>query len=536
MILRGLRHFWVWSLVSAAWTVLLLSSGAASPVGAQGLPGTTLDSLHLTREDVAYLALLNSRDLKVERFNSRIIEQDIANERSAFHPAFSMESSGSKSTSLSSTALSGTAEPQIDTANWSTGIRAKLISGATASFDFANSHIDSNSAFLTLNPVYQSSLTLTLTQPLLKNFGPSVNSWRIKVGENNAGISRYQLEAKVANTLTDAENTYWDLAMTFKDLEIRGRALDLTRALAKRTEELVSEGMMPETALLQAKATVLQREADVLGAQNALQDTRSRLKDLLNLAAGGSPQIVPLDQPSADARSIDIEQAVKDALAKRPELPQVRLDLKNKDVVLGYAKNQVLPQLNLFGSYGLMGLAGEPTTLAVGGQTVTATVNGIVLSTTSASAGDYGTALGNLFSGNYPTWRVGVNLTYPIGNVAADSQLKRAGLDLQKAELTVKNVERAIALEVQRLGNQIQSIFKVIEAARAFREQAQLRLNVTRDEFQMGMVSLSTVVEVQRDLVTAEREEWKTIVDYNKIIVLFERATGAMLERYRVDL
>ena len=201
-----------------------------------------------------------------------------------------------------------------------------------------------------------------------------------------------------------------------------------------------------------------------------------------------------------------------------------------------YAKNQVLPQLNLFGSYGLMGLAGEPTTLAVGGQTVTATANGIVLSTTSASAGDYGTALGNLFSGNYPTWRVGVNLTYPIGNVAADSQLKRAGLDLQKAELTVKNVERAIALEVQRLGNQIQSIFKVIEAARAFREQAQLRLNVTRDEFQMGMVSLSTVVEVQRDLVTAEREEWKTIVDYNKIIVLFERATGAMLERYRVDL
>jgi outer membrane protein TolC len=117
--------------------------------------------------------------------------------------------------------------------------------------------------------------------------------------------------------------------------------------------------MMPETALLQAKATVLQREADVLAARNALEDTRSRLKDLLNFAPGGNPPIVPLDQPSADARSIDIEQAVKDALAKRPELPQVRFDLKNKDVVLGYAKNQVLPQLNLFGSYGLMGLAGN---------------------------------------------------------------------------------------------------------------------------------------------------------------------------------
>lgn len=544
MILRGLRHFWVWSLVSAAWTVLLLSGGAASPVGAQGLPGKPLDSLPLTREDVAYLALLNSRDLKVERFNSRIIEQDIANELSAFHPAFSMESSGGKSTNLSGSALSGADVSQVDTANWSSGIRAKLISGATASFDFANSHVDNNSSFLTVNPQYQSSLTLTLTQPLLKNFGPSVNSWRIKVAENNAGISRYQLEARVANTLTDAENTYWDLAMTFKDLEIRGRALDLTRDLAKRTEELVSEGMMPETALLQAKTTVLQREADVLGAQNALEDTRGRLKDLLNFAPGGNPLIVPLDQPSVDARSIDIEQAVKDALAKRPELPQVRLDLKNKDVVLGYAKNQVLPQLNLFGSYGLMGLAGEPvaatnptiTIPITARRTLTVTVSDVFASASNATVGDYQTALGNLFSGNYPTWKVGVNLTYPIGNVGAESQLKKAELDLQKAELTVKNVERSIALEVQRLGNQIQSTFKLIEAARAFREQAQVRLNVTRDEFQMGMVSLSTVVEVQRDLVTAERDEWKTIVDYNKIIVLFERATGAMLERYRVDL
>ena len=134
MILRGLRHFCVWSLISAAWTVFVLSSGAVSPVGAQGLPGTQLESLPLTREDVAYLALLNSRDLKVERFNSRIIEQDIAGERAVFHPIFSMESSGGKSTTLSGNVLAGSDEPQIDTANWSSGIRARLISGATASF------------------------------------------------------------------------------------------------------------------------------------------------------------------------------------------------------------------------------------------------------------------------------------------------------------------------------------------------------------------------------------------------------------------
>ena len=131
---------------------------------------------------------------------------------------------------------------------------------------------------------------------------------------------------------------------------------------------------------------------------------------------------------------------------------------------------------------------------------------------------------------------MGLSLTFALGNVAAKSQLQKAELELQRAEMTVKNVEHAITLEVERLASQVQSTFKVIEVTRAFREQAQKRLDVTQDQFQLGLASLSTVVEAQRDLNTAEQEEWKAIVDYNKVLVQLERATGALPARYRVDL
>ena len=519
-----------------------LLSGAAAPTGVQAqLEGQPLP---LTREDVAYLALLGSRDLKVDRLSSRIAETELPNERAAFHPVISLETSESKSKNLTGSVLAGATEVETETTTWSSGIRAKLLSGGTASLDFTNSRLESNSQFLTINPQYQSTLALSLTQPLLRGFGPTVNTWRLKVAENNIGISRYQLQARVAAILAEAESVYWDLSRAHRDVEIKGRALDLTRQLAKRTEELVSEGVLPETARLQSRTSVLQREADLVITQNAQRDAARKLQDILNLAPGAEPLIVPIDAPRVEPRSIDVSQAVKDALARRPELPQVRLDLKNKDVLLGLARNQVLPQLNLFGSYGFSGLAGEaaaPTSPTItiplrrGTSTVTATVD-IFPTTTSAAVGDYGTSLSNLISGDFPTWKVGMNLTFPLGNVAAKSQLERAELEMQRAEIAVKNVEHAITLEVERLGRQVDSAFKAITVNRAFREQAQQRLGVVQDQFQLGLASLSSVVEAQRDLITAEQEEWRSIVDYNKVLVQFDRATGSTLEKYRVEL
>ena len=341
-------------LVPVACAVLL--SGAVPPAAAQGLVAAQGEALRFTRDDVAYLALLNSRDLKVERFNTRIVEQEVPSERSTFHPVVSLESSEAQSKNLAGSALSGASTIENETTSWSSGVRARLISGATASLEFTNSRLESNSQFLTINPQYQSSLVLGLTQPLLKGFGPSVNSWRIKVAENNVGISRHQLQVRVASILADVENTYWDLTMAFRNVEIRERSLELTRLLAKRTEELVSEGILPETALLQAKTSVLQREGDLLVSQNTRRDMARRLQDLLNFAPGGDPLIVPLDRPTTEPKSVDVAQAVKDALAQRPELPQARLDLKNRDVLLGVARNQLLPQLNLFGTYGWSGV------------------------------------------------------------------------------------------------------------------------------------------------------------------------------------
>lgn len=492
-------------------------------------PGTA-EVLPLTLQDAAHLALSNNPEIKTERLTPLIREEEIRGERAAFHPVFTTEGSTDRSETQTSSQLAGGTTLETDNINFNTGIRTRLATGTVASLEFLNRRAESNSSFQLLSPVYTSSLVFTLTQPLLKNLGFGVNQTRIKIAENNLRGSRQQLQLTVANILTDVENTYWDLVMALKELELRRRALELTQRLAQSTREQVAEGRLPEIALLQVRTTVLEKERDLVQAEGARKDAMSRLTDLLNLDRDSNRVIAPLDQPTSDVKQIDVDQALGDALLKRPELQQAKLDRQNKNLAYRFARNQLLPQLDIFGSVGLSGLAGTPALQDQQVQTVLGPTT-----VPSSSEGGYGTALSNLSSGGFPTWRIGITLTIPIGNVHARSELRKAELDLEKAERSIAIVERRITLEVNTLAYQLPSALKLIESAKALREQVQRQLEMAQEQFQLGLVPMTAAIEAQRELTSAERGELKAIIDYNRLLALFDKTTGAILEKFRVE-
>jgi len=493
----------------------------------------TGETLPLSLQDATQLALLNNREIKIDRLTFRTREQDIRRERAAFHPTLSIDGSGDRSEGQTANLLAGTENPTTANLEWNAGIRTKLIMGTVVSVDFKNKRSESNSQFQTLDPQYASSLGVTVTQPLLKDLGTEINATKIRVAENSLGMSRHQLKLTVTNVLFDVEAKYWDLVLALRDVEIKRQSLDLARQLARRTAELVAEGRLPETALLQANVAILDKDRDVVLAENVLRETRSRLRDTLNLDPGTDPTIVPLDQPTADIREVDVGQVLKGALANRPEVPQLRLDLQNRDLALRFAKNQALPQLNFFGSYGLSGIAGSPESPCPDPR-VRAII--AVCAPPENLGGGYGTALENLFSGDSPAWKVGINLTIPLGNVAARSELRKAELELEKAEVALKSLEGRIALEVEKVAYQIRATPKIVEGTRALREQAQRRLEMTREQFELGLAPLSAVMEAQNEVASAKLGELKAIVDYNKLLALLDKATGATLEKFRVEL
>jgi outer membrane protein TolC len=418
----------------------------------------------------------------------------------------------------------------------------RSITGGLVSLDFRNKRFATNSVFQLYDPQYTAELALTLTHPLLKNFGIGINGMRIKVAENNMEISKYQLKVLVMNLVVDVQQTYWDLVLAAHDLVTRRHSLEVAQHLQRRTAAMISQGRLPAITLLQAKTAVLEREIDLAAAENTSADAQARLKSLLNLNRVMGPAeytLVATDAPLLEPHMVSIEEGVKSALAKRPELFQARLDQDNRVLGERFARNQRKPELNFVGSIGLSGLSGYPSPNLFN----TTTVGGTPISSllpdgpgTSAYEGGYGAALGKLVSGDFTSYKVGLSVQIPLGNQMARSEVAKSRLEVEKSKMFLQSLEQKIALEVERVARGITNSSRAVEGASALRDMAERKLAMVQEGLELGVASVTEVIEAQKNLHLAQRDELRAVIEYQKTIVLWEKSTGRVLERFHIEL
>jgi outer membrane protein len=522
------------SLYAADTTVAITGT---SSVPGDGFPA----ELPLSLYQGVLLALQNNLDVRVERLTPLIREAEVGKEAGVFFsPRFNIDTGADRSLRPTGTVLAGAQVLETQNVDLNTGVSMRSITGGVVSIDFRNKRFESNSVFQTFDPQYTAELALTLTHPLLKNFGIGVNATRLKVAHNSAEMSKHQLKSVITNLISDVQQTYWDLVMARSDLVARRQSIEVTQYLQKRAEEMVAGRRLPAIAILQAQSAVLEREIDLVAAENIFEDAQARLKSLLNLRTVVEPSrltIVPTDPPAFQIRTVSVEEGLKSALANRPELSQAKLEQENRALGVSAAKNQMLPEINFVGSVGLSGLSGSPTDLPFS----TLTIGGIPIGTSlsadgSSFEGGYGEALSKLFSGNFVSYKVGVTVQIPLGNQSGRSELARARLEAEKARGFLQSVEQKIALEVDRAARAVNSSAKAIEGVKALRELAERKLQMAQDGLNLGVSSVTEVLEAEKNLTLAKRDELKVFIDYQKKLILWEKVTSGPLERFQITL
>ena len=537
---RWIIAFFAASAVMYPWLSALTPVHAAL---ARTGSGAAANLLPISLVQSVILALQNNMDIKVERLSPLIREEEVRREAGAFFsPRMGFEASTDRSLRVAGSVLAGAQVLKTENLDLNTGISMRSITGGVVSLDFRNKRFETNSVFQLYDPQYTAELALTLTHPLLKNFGIGFNGVRITVAQNNMEISKYQLKATVMNLVVDVQQTYWDLVLAANDLATRRHSLEVAQHLQRRTAEMVSKGRLPAITLLQAKTAVLEREIDLVAGENACEDAQARLKALLNLDKVVAPAeytLVPADAPLIDPNMVSIEEGLKSALAKRPELFQARLDQENRVLGERFARNQQMPELNFIGSIGLSGLSGSPTRNLF----TTTTVGGVPVSNllpdgqgTSSYEGGYGAALGKLVSGDFLSYKVGLSVQIPLGNQLARSEVAKSRLEVEKSKLLLQSLEQKIALEVERVARGIDSSLRAIEGARALRDLTERKLAMAQEGLELGVASVTDVIEAQKNLDLAQRDELRAVIEHKKTLVLWEKSTGIVLERFHIEL
>ncbi|MBM4124630.1 MAG: TolC family protein [Nitrospira sp.] len=139
-------------------------------------------------------------------------------------------------------------------------------------------------------------------------------------------------------------------------------------------------------------------------------------------------------------------------------------------------------------------------------------------------------------SGDYYNYGAGLVLSMPLGNRSAISQFNKRQIEARNAQVTLQSIRQQVIVGVREAVRRVQTDFKRIETTRSARLMAEKQLQAERERLNVGLSTTRFVLDFQRDLATAQGNELRAIVDYNKALSNLARNKGTTLERYHIEL
>jgi outer membrane protein TolC len=483
-----------------------------------GVP--TGGTLQLSLDEAVARALENNVDIAVQRYNPELSVQNVRAAEGYYDPFLFASLSHTSSDTKGTTAISGGTVVNSKNDVWNFGLGLPIKTGADFSVGFNNNKRDSNSNLTSFNPIFNSSLSLSLTQPLLKDFRIDAPRQALRVAKKNREITDVEFRQSIINTLAVVKGYYYELLFAIDNLVAAQKNLDLAKKLLEENEIRVKVGTMAPLDVVTAQSEVAAREEGVILAENALSNAEDNLKSVIfpeNDPAMWSTRIVPTDRPTAEPVPVDIEAAVRNALENRTDIVSARKSLERYDYSVQYTKNQLLPQVDLTASYGAAGAGGtelirEPPF----GGTIVDTI-----------PGGYGDALDEVFGRDYPTWSVGLQLSYAIPNRSQKASAAAAQINKDQALASYRRLELQVAAEVRTAARGVESGFKRVASTQAARRLAAERLDAEEKKFAAGMSTNFLVTQAQRDLAEQQVNELRAVADYRKSIINFQRVQEA---------
>jgi len=483
---------------------------------------------NMTLEDCILGALKNNLSVAVQVLNPRLADEALSKAREKFLPSLSMSFNNrhneSASYSWTSTSTTGSILSKYNSYNFA--INETLPIGGTLSLSLDSYKSETNQSLQTINPRYGSTLSMNFSQPLLRNFGSTVSQREILVARNNLEISEYDLHKSLIDTIYSVEQSYWILVYSIQNLEVQRQTLKLARDLLEKNERAVEVGQMAPIEVLSAQAEVATREADILQAETQVKNNEDTLRTLLNLEPGNQApltQIIPVDKPPFEGRTVSIDEALLTAIDNRPDLRSARTSLKNTEIDLTYAKNQLLPGLNLNAGFSSPGVSGDRI-LYLNNNPLT----GVVVGTMPGGSSD---ALKDTLNFKYQNWTIGLTLDIPLANVLSRAGYAQAQVNMEKALLSVKNQEQQAYLEIRNAVRSVETGFKRVQAYKVARDLAEKKYEAELEKLKVGLSTNYTLLQYQRDLANARTAELKAIVDYTVSLAGLDRALGVSLKK-----
>ena len=445
----------------------------------------------------------------------------------ALDPSFSVLALYQHVTSpQSNTFLTGTTALILDTRTYQATYTQSWDFGLSSLWTYTSQHTHVNSAQYDLNPFTNGSLDLQLTQPLLQGFGRPVNDRNIRVQKNNLKVTDLQFKQQVIVTVAAILNLYWDLVSFHDDVLSRKHELDTAQLLLEDNKKQVNIGALAEIEVTRAESQLYAAQQDLVISETNLLQQEIVLKNALSRNGVANPtlatvHVIPLDTiPTPGNEALQpTDQLMQQAVDKRVEIAQGRLNLDSNRMNLIGIKNSLKPTLNAFAELtnnALTGTSNDPTLAYL--------------------EGGYGNLLAQIARRNFPNYSAGLNLQITLRNRAAQSDYVTSLLEIRQNELNLRKNINQIQVDVQNAVIGIQQARARYDAAVKARTLQQQTLEADQKKNALGASTIYQVVQDQRDLASAVSSVTQAMANYTHARIALDQALGTTLEANGVSL
>lgn len=410
------------------------------------------------------------------------------------------------------------------------GYNQGFSSGLQISAGYQNFYADQNAYNNLFKPYTLSGLGVTITQPLLRGFGSELNKRFIHIAKNDEKISDYVFQQQAIVTISGLIRLYDDLVSMNADLRVKQDTLAAAQRLLEDNKNKVDQGTIAPIEATRAQAQVASAQQDLINSEGLVRQQELILKTVLSRNWGDDPlvhdaRIIPTDTLTLDPLPAQSpNELVAQALAGRPDYLAAKIQLTNSEINLKGTKNELLPEIDLTGSYLAGGLAGA--------YNVTSGVG----TNFPGVGGNYGTVLGQIFKGTYPTYSVGINLTLPVRNRVAQADVARDQLQVRQTQVRLKQLENQIRAEVEDALIAVQRTRAAYEAAAETTKLQEQSLEIEQEKFDVGLSTTFLVIQYQSFVAQARSTEVAALDAYAKAKVQLERTLGSTLTAHDVSI
>ncbi len=465
------------------------------------LPVTVLSSeapLQLTLNDAIRMAVEKNLDVRAELYSSAQYEADINRNRSIYDPILNLQTSYTDSNTASVNTFGATVGSQTLTLNSS--LSQLFWTGGSATVFFNNGYNNTNFPQVIPPSSWQSGLGIIISQPLLKNAGREATEIAINISRSSKFASLEHFNSRLLTTVAQVRTEYYKLYNLREDRNVKKVSLELARKILSETKQRVKAGVLPSMEILNAEFGAITREKELNDAELAVSNQVDVLQLLLQMDAKVA-DLQTVDLPPRDRFDANEGEAIRKAL-NRPDIREQKRNLELYELQTSNFSQKSRPDLSLTAGAQFTGFDGA-----------------------------YQRNFNRVFTGDYPVWSVGLNLSYPLGNGAAENDYRKSRLKTEQTSLQLRSLEDNSTKEVKAAIRGIVAGYKQIEVADRGTAFAEERLRAFMRKNEVGLATTKDVLDVENDLAVSKSNQISAVVGYANALTAYWQATGELLER-----